>query len=189
MRARFHSRMFGLPVALSGIALILSACSTTRVVKSGQPFGRKGEATLVMRDGAVREITSVKVVGDSLVVSGDSLGSRLPFGQVERLEYVSKGKGTVHGLLVGPLVGAGIGIVLGATPVGQCDPGGGACIFGGPAGVGFVMGIMGLFVGPVVGGQVGVRVTARFDTAAYVPPARPAGSGANGSPEAMGGFR
>jgi hypothetical protein len=162
------------------VALFFTACSITTVVKRGEPFERKALTTVVMHDGEARVTSFVKAVGDSLVVSDDSSEPRVPLAQAVRLEYVSKARGVASGFLIGPLVGLGIGVVVGSTPAGECDPGGGACIFGGPGGMGVFMGIMGLFVGPIMGGQVGAKVSVLFDTTASVPQAPEAGGRMDG---------
>lgn len=180
-----------IPLAFTFVVALLwlGACSTTSVVKRGQPFEKEGPVTLVMRDGSARQVPFVKAVGDSLVFSRRLKAPRMPVAQADRLEYINHGLGVVRGLWVGPLVGMGVGALLGSTAVGECDPGGGACIFGGPGGMGFLGFFLGLFVGPAVGGAAGSKITVNFDTAAYVPPGSGGGVHKDGYQPAGTGLR
>jgi hypothetical protein len=164
------SPILRVPMLLAAGIALLSACSTTTVVYRGEPFDRKGSARLVTREGAMRTITHAQVVGDSLIGTTRGADIRIPIVQADRLEYVSHGMGVLQGLLFGPLVGMGVGVVLGASSAGECDASGGACIFGGPGGMGFMGFLGGMIWGPIIGGATGAKVMVKFDSAAYVPP-------------------
>lgn len=142
--------------ALSALLLLwgLSGCATTTVVRPGESFHLPGKAVAVTNDGHTLKVTSALRVGDCLRFGQGSpeRDTALPLRAVKEVVVVDRGQAVLRGLLLGPLIGASVGFLIGLTPAGECDPGSaGACIFGGPGGMAALLGLAGLIYGPIHG--------------------------------------
>ncbi len=101
----FHARF------LSLASLLLAACSTTTVVKRGEPFALDGSATVVTSDSGAFAVRSARLEVETLKVvpKGSTDTAAIPLSRVKQVESSNAG----HGALVGLLVGAGAGAFLG----------------------------------------------------------------------------
>lgn len=99
---------------LSLASLLLAACSSTTVVKRGEPITVDKQATLLLRNEEKLALRMARAQGDSLIVSESRSGreSRLPLSIVDTLSVRGREIDVVKGGMYGFLAGGGLGAIL-----------------------------------------------------------------------------
>ncbi len=136
---------------------LLTACSTTTVIKRGDPLEIRGKAELHTRSGTKVDVRDLRIQGDTLFAlefySGHPVQDHV--ADVEKLVYRSRGGGAMQGLAAG----VAAGYLLSGTPAGNCTENwgweyNGCNISGGTIGNVIVFGMMGLMAASLAGHTV-----------------------------------
>ena len=147
-------------IALTLLALTVATNTTLRAQSAPAAVGERVRITTPAQHGQYRYVGSVVgVQGDSLLLQTSGVASPSPvaFGDIRTLEVSLGSHGNVRrGLLYGSVIGAGVGVVLGAATYEKPDCAGATWFCGDAAphrtATAVAGGVVGALAGVVVGG-------------------------------------